>query len=63
MPLGKPAGVSCIQLGNDFTCAIFGSTTRPKVCASLQPMLEMCGKNKVEALAYLAMLEKATVPE
>ncbi len=61
MPLGKPAGVRCVQLLVDFRCAIFGRADRPAVCASLRPMDEMCGANRDEALAYLAWLEAATV--
>jgi uncharacterized protein len=63
MPNGKPAGVHCRHLKSDFTCAIYGSSQRPKVCASLKPSMEMCGKNRDEALEYLAFLEKATEPE
>ena len=29
MPLGKPAGVRCIQLGDDARCRIFGQPERP----------------------------------
>jgi Fe-S-cluster containining protein len=62
MPSGKPAGVCCIQLADDFTCKIYFSADRPAVCKNLQPSMEMCGKNREEALDYLAMLEKATAP-
>ncbi|HAJ79900.1 MAG TPA: zinc/iron-chelating domain-containing protein [Fibrobacteres bacterium] len=62
MPDGKPAGVPCRHLKADFRCAIYGSSQRPKVCASLKPSIEMCGKNRNEALEYLAFLEKATAP-
>lgn len=62
MPLGKPAGVRCVQLLADFRCAIFGRADRPAVCASLRPMDDMCGLNRVEALGLLARLELATKP-
>lgn len=63
MPHGKPAGVRCVQLLPDFRCAIFGKPERPAVCASLRPNEEMCGSNRVAALAFLAGLEFATRPE
>ena len=34
---GKPAGVRCIQLGDDARCLIFGHPARPAVCSGLQP--------------------------
>ena len=60
MPEGKPAGVACVQLLADFRCALFGRPERPAVCASLRPTDEMCGGNRLEALAFLAKLELAT---
>ncbi len=60
---GKPAGIRCIQLTDDNRCRIFGSDTRPRVCASLQPGLEMCGSTAAEAMARLAEWELRTRPE
>jgi len=62
MPLGKPAGVRCVQLLADFRCAIFGRPERPAVCSSLRARLDMCGTNRLEALDILARLEIATKP-
>jgi Fe-S-cluster containining protein len=62
MPAGKPAGVRCVQLTPDNTCAIFGDPARPRVCASLRPEPAMCGTSSVEALANIAALEAATAP-
>ncbi|MGB7569208.1 MAG: YkgJ family cysteine cluster protein [Chitinivibrionales bacterium] len=62
MQEGKPVGVRCIQLADDFTCKIYFSAHRPAVCGNLQPSKEMCGKSREEALDYLTMLEKATAP-
>lgn len=62
MPNGKPAGVRCVQLGDDFRCALFGRPERPAVCVSLRPSESMCGANRAEALEFLARLEAATVP-
>lgn len=63
MPKGKPAGVKCIHLTEDFRCKIFGKKERPRVCIDLMPSEEMCGKNRDEAMAYLEYLEKETKPE
>jgi len=67
MPEGKPAGVRCVQLRDDLSCAIFSDPRRPKVCAGLQAMPEMCGGGigtaaREFALNYLQMLELATIP-
>lgn len=62
MPGGKPAGVRCIQLGDDARCRIFGQPERPAVCAGLMPSVEMCGDSADQALAYLARLERLTQP-
>lgn len=62
MPLGKPAGVRCVQLLHDFRCAIFGLPERPAVCVSLRPTADICGANQREALDLLATLEIATAP-
>ena len=63
MPLGKPAGVRCVQLLPDMRCAIFGRADRPVVCQSLRPTEEMCGDNAASALRYLAGLELSTRPD
>ncbi len=62
MPQGKPAGVACVQLRPDFSCALFGRPERPAVCVNLRPTESMCGTRRDEALAYLAHLELATKP-
>jgi len=63
MPDGKPAGVRCIQLSDDYRCLVFGAPERPAVCGRLQPCAEMCGENRQQALDYLAFLEEATAPK
>jgi len=60
MPSGKPAGVRCVQLTDDYRCALFDRPERPACCGGLQPSPEMCGKSRVEALAWLDRLEAAT---
>lgn len=62
MPGGKPAGVRCVQLRDDHRCAIFGDPRRPAVCSGLKPAPEMCGSSRIEALAFLVRLERATAP-
>lgn len=62
MPQGKPAGVRCIQLGDDARCLIFGQAERPAVCGGLMPSTEMCGTNNEQALVYLMRLERLTQP-
>jgi hypothetical protein len=62
MPDGKPAGVRCVQLRDDESCAIFGQPERPAVCSQLRPSAEMCGANRTEALVGLNRLERATRP-
>lgn len=62
MPQGKPAGVRCVQLDNDERCRLFGQPTRPAVCGSLAPSLDMCGPDRPHAIAWLTRLERATAP-
>ena len=62
MPHGKPAGIPCVQLDDDYRCRLFGSPERPAFCASLKPLLSMCGAARDEALSVLTKLELATRP-
>lgn len=62
MPNGKPAGVRCIQLGDDNRCLIFGQPERPAFCAGLQPSEEMCGNSREYAIQWIGALERATTP-
>lgn len=62
MPSGKPAGVRCVQLTDDFLCALHGTAAKPAVCDALRPMPEMCGEDRDQALATLERLERATAP-
>jgi uncharacterized protein len=63
MPQGKPAGVRCAQLTDDYLCAIFGQAERPEVCNRLRPNMEMCGSSREHALIYLTELERLTLPD
>lgn len=62
MPQGKPAGVRCVQLGDDNRCSLWGDPRRPAFCAGLQPSEEMCGADRDHALQWLARLEVLTAP-
>jgi hypothetical protein len=62
MPHGKPAGTPCVQLLPDLRCALFGRPERPAFCVSLRPSNDMCGTDRLDALARLLALEIATDP-
>ncbi|MFC3339074.1 YkgJ family cysteine cluster protein [Paracandidimonas soli] len=62
MPRGKPAGVPCIQLDEDYRCKLFDKPERPAFCGGLKPAADMCGMTREHAIAWLADLEKATAP-
>jgi len=62
MPMGKPAGVRCIQLTESNKCKLFGLSLRPKVCLGFMASKEFCGENYEEASAYLTSLEEVTAP-
>lgn len=62
MPLGKPAGVRCVQLDERERCRLFGHPDRPAVCTSLQPGVDMCGASRSHAMAWLGHLERQTAP-
>ncbi|ALM86692.1 YkgJ family cysteine cluster protein [Bordetella sp. N] len=62
MPQGKPAGQRCAQLLDDMRCAVFGKPERPAFCGGLQAAADMCGPDRVHAIAWLSDLEAATAP-
>lgn len=62
MPRGKPAGIPCVQLTDDFACALFGHRDRPEICGRLRPTPTMCGVDRWQALAGLDRLEVLTRP-
>jgi uncharacterized protein len=55
---GKPAGVSCMHLLNDFRCAIYDDESKPKVCSDFMAEPDFCGSNREEALKILFSLSK-----
>jgi uncharacterized protein len=56
MPGGKKAGERCIHLMEDYRCALFEDTSRPKVCSDFRAEEEFCGKDRDEALRILFSL-------
>ncbi|HEY6543976.1 MAG TPA: YkgJ family cysteine cluster protein [Dokdonella sp.] len=63
MPHGKPAGIPCVQLRDDYGCALFDHPSRPAVCRGLRPAPSMCGIDRMAALAGLDALEQSTRPD
>jgi Fe-S-cluster containining protein len=61
LPHGKPAGVRCVQLGEDLRCRLFGLPERPAVCSSFKSMADVCGMSGSEALLLLSGLEASTL--
>jgi uncharacterized protein len=62
MPLGKPAGVRCVQLDEHERCRLFGHPERPSVCLSLKPTPGMCGTDRRQAMQILSIMEQQTKP-
>ncbi|HKM15407.1 MAG TPA: YkgJ family cysteine cluster protein [Marinospirillum sp.] len=60
MPKGKPAGVACVHLNAQLLCKLFATTKRPKVCSDFGFDLDVCGKNREQALKNLNWLEEQT---
>ena len=54
---GKPAGVRCIHLLENYDCALYGTDQRPKVCNDFLAEPEFCGNNRDEALDILYGLD------
>jgi uncharacterized protein len=57
MPEGKPAGVKCIHLKDDYKCGLWGNPERPRVCSDYKAEPEFCGNSREEALKILNDLE------
>jgi len=60
MPGGKPAGVRCIHLSEEYRCLIYGDPRRPKVCNDFLADPEVCGSSREEAMKILSALESGT---
>lgn len=61
MPVGKPAGVRCVHLNEDFRCDLFLDPRRPKICGQFQPELDFCGDSREQALRILTDMEASTL--
>ena len=62
MPNGKPGGVACIHLSEDFQCLIYDHPKRPSVCKNFKAELDICGTSREEALILLGKLEGGSTP-
>lgn len=58
MPDGKPAGVPCIHLSEDYSCLIFKHADRPVVCDQFKAEPGICGTSREEAMILLGKLEQ-----
>jgi uncharacterized protein len=56
MESGKPAGVRCIHLLEDYKCAIYNTPDKPAVCTGFKAESEFCGTTREEALRILYSL-------
>ncbi|HLP73432.1 MAG TPA: YkgJ family cysteine cluster protein [Bacteroidales bacterium] len=62
MPEGKPAGVRCIHLHDDYRCALFADPSRPKVCGDYVAEELFCGKDREEAMKILYSFTELPFP-
>jgi hypothetical protein len=53
---GKPSGVKCIHLLDDYRCALYNDPSRPAVCSDFKAEPDFCGQNREEALKILYSL-------
>jgi hypothetical protein len=58
MAHGKPAGVRCIHLLEDYKCSIYNDPGKPKVCSDFIAEPEFCGLGREEAMEILYSLSK-----
>ena len=58
MPKGKPSGVRCINLLDDYRCAIYINPEKPQVCTDFKAEPEFCGSDREEAMRILGSLSK-----
>jgi hypothetical protein len=56
MPDGKKAGVRCINLKDDYRCAVYNDPGYPKVCSDFKAEPEFCGLDRAEAMRILHSL-------
>jgi Fe-S-cluster containining protein len=63
MPDGKPAGVRCNHLLDDYRCAIYNDPSKPKVCSDFKAEPEFCGSDREEAMNILYSLSSSPQPQ
>ena len=56
MAEGKPAGVRCIHLSDNYKCGIYLGNSKPKVCTDFTAEAEFCGSTREEAMKILGSL-------
>jgi len=60
MPHGKPAGVRCVNLSDDFLCRVWNTPLYPPVCRGFRAEPLTCGESREEALVLLTIMEHET---
>jgi uncharacterized protein len=58
MDEGKPAGIRCIHLLEDYKCAIYTYPEKPKVCTDFKAEPDFCGNDREEAMTILFSLSR-----
>jgi Fe-S-cluster containining protein len=58
MPDGKPAGVRCVHLMENYRCEIYADQDYPRVCAGFNAEEEFCGNDREEAMRILGSLSE-----
>jgi hypothetical protein len=58
MPDGKPAGVRCINLLEDYRCSVYNDQDYPGVCEGFNAEPDFCGHNREEAMKILGSLSE-----
>ncbi len=57
MPEGKPAGIPCVHLDEDYRCLIYDHPDKPPVCDGFTADPDVCGTSRKEAMILLTALE------
>ncbi|MCX2982284.1 YkgJ family cysteine cluster protein [Halieaceae bacterium IMCC14734] len=61
MPMGKPAGMVCVNLLADSNlCSLWGGDDYPATCQNFKAELAVCGNDRAEAIVLIDKLELAT---
>jgi len=58
MPNGKPAGLRCIHLLDNYKCDIYYGQDYPRVCSDFNAEKEFCGSSQEEAMKILGSLSE-----